>query len=193
MKLIVSVLLGFVFCSVARADWKVGLQVGYSPNYLVTLDGTGVNNGTPYSAKYNMEYDGSAEFGINLWNASPHSWGFISGFHYGAERKLSKMSINGISIPVSSSDTSKYQTHFLYAGTLYRWESFYIPLAITYGMTKFTSASSLQSLEVKNGVGALLGLGWFFTLGYKHTKVQLADLFGPWTVNSPHSCPISLI
>lgn len=162
MRFVVSVLFGILLSSFAKADWKVGLQVGYSPNYLVSLSGTSFSGGIPYAISYNLEYEAAAEFGINLWKTKPHSWGFISGFQFGAERKLQKGSINGISISASS-DTSKYQTHFLYAGTLYRWESFYIPLAITYGITKFTAATTVESLEVKNGVGALLGLGWFFT------------------------------
>ncbi|WP_410468739.1 hypothetical protein [Bdellovibrio bacteriovorus] len=162
MRFIAFILLAMACASPVMADWRVGLQIGYSPNYLVKLSGTGVSGGMPYSANYDLEYQSAVELGINLWDTSPHAWGVISGFHYGAERSVSKATINGTSVPVSS-DASKYQTHFLYVGAHYRWESFYIPIAITYGITKFTTAMGAQSLEVKNGIGALLGLGWFFT------------------------------
>lgn len=162
VRFVSFVLLAILGSSPAMADWRVGLQIGYSPNYLVDLSGTGVSGGMPYAANYDLEYEGSVEFGINLWNSNPHSWGVISGFHYGAERSVSKASVNGTSVPVSS-NASKYQTHFLYVGAHYRWESLYIPIAITYGMTKFTTTMGAQSLEVKNGIGALIGLGWFFT------------------------------
>ncbi|MEK2646436.1 hypothetical protein [Bdellovibrio sp. BCCA] len=160
MKSIISFLFLFVgTSSSAFADWQFGLSVGYSPNYQVKMTGTGINSGTPYSTDYKLEYDSSAEFGVDAWNTPKNSWGFISGIQIGQERKLKSGTINGFPISTSSG-VSKYQTNFLYAGTAYRWESFYIPLALVYGMTKFTSATPMDSIELKNGFGAHLGVGW---------------------------------
>lgn len=146
--------------SVAQANWSVGITAGFSPNYMVGLTGTGTSSGTPYSVNYSMNYASSMEFGADFWNTPPNSWGFISGIQIGSERSLTSGSVNGI--PITTTGTvSKYQTSFLYAGTAYRWSSFYIPLGLTYGMTTFTPATPMN-FEVKSGMGAILGLGWFF-------------------------------
>ncbi|WP_413290750.1 hypothetical protein [Bdellovibrio sp. HCB337] len=163
MKLITA-LCAFIlaYTGTANASLKIGLSVGYSPNYMVNLSGGGTSSGTPYNATYALNYNSTTEFGIDVWSVQPNSWGFISGYQNSGARKFYSGTANGFPIP-SSSDTSTYQTHFLYGGTAYRWESFYIPLALTYGMTKFTEAtSSTSTATTKNGVGAHLGMGWFF-------------------------------
>ncbi|MEK2687857.1 hypothetical protein [Bdellovibrio sp. GT3] len=49
-----------------------------------------------------------------------------------------------------------------YAGTAYRWEIFYIPLALNYNIVYFQPAPlTFGSIEAKNGIGAHLGVGWF--------------------------------
>lgn len=150
------VMLGFI--PNASADWNFGISVGYSPNYMVNQTGTGTSSGVFSAVKYDLNYDSTVEFGVDIWNTPKHSWGFISGFQYSGERKLKSGTING-SVVSATSDTSKYQTHFVYAGTAYRWESFYIPLAVTYGITKFTPATPVNN-EFKSGPGVLLGIGW---------------------------------
>lgn len=125
----------------ALANWKVGVNAGYSPNYLVTLKGDGVSSGHAYSVNYELEYAGAADFGLEIWNTPKDSWGFISGFQYGGERELKSGTVNGFSLNVGgASSLSKYRTHFIYLGTAYRWSSFYIPVAISYGFTKFTTS-----------------------------------------------------
>ncbi|WP_413943215.1 hypothetical protein [Bdellovibrio sp. HCB-162] len=160
MKGIISFLFLFVgTSSAAFADWQFGLSVGYSPNYQVKMTGHGTSSGTPYFNDYNLEYDSSGEFGVDAWNTPQNAWGFISGVQIGSERKFKSGTINGLSIPTSVA-TPKYQTNFFYIGTAYRWENFYIPLAIVYGITKYTSASPMDSIDIKNGIGAHLGVGW---------------------------------
>lgn len=157
--LMLFVLITLGFATTASADWKFGLSLGYSPNYLLNLNGAGVSSGTPYGINYILQYQSAMEVGFDIWNTSQNSWGFISGFQYSGDRKLESGTVNGL--PVSTaSGVSKYQTHFLYVGGAYRWESFYIPLGLTYGLTKMTPASEMN-IEVKNGVGALFGIGWF--------------------------------
>ncbi|WP_374074852.1 hypothetical protein [Bdellovibrio bacteriovorus] len=144
----------------ALAAWQFGFSGGFSPNYQVKMDGKGTNSGTPYTTDYKLEYESSFEFGIDIWNTPENSLGFISGLQFGTERKLKSGTINGFPISTSS-NISKYQTDFLYIGVAYRWESFYIPLALTYGMSKFTAATPMDSIELKNGFGAHFGIGWF--------------------------------
>ncbi|WP_374033843.1 hypothetical protein ACES2I_14480 [Bdellovibrio bacteriovorus] len=143
-----------------HAEWRYGVQVGYSPNYLAKLSGDGTVSGTPTDIDYDLEYKGALEVGFNAWYTPQHSWGFISGISLGGERELDKMTLNGVTYSATG-ETSKFQTHFLYAGTLYRWESFYLPLGLAYGINKFTPAGTGDG-EATNGVGILFGLGWFF-------------------------------
>lgn len=147
--------------SPALAEVRVGLNIGYSPSYLVSLSGTGTSSGTPYVTDYALFYSNVVEFGLDIWSSQKNSWGFMSGFQYGGERRLTSGIINGISV-VASGNTTKYQTHFVYGGGLYRWDSFYLPLGLTYGITKFTSSSATVTAEAKNGVGLHFGIGWFF-------------------------------
>lgn len=146
--------------STPQRQWQFGVQLGYSPNYLAKLSGDGTVSGTPTNIDYDLEYKGAVEVGFNAWFAPQHSWGFISGIQLGAERDLDKLTMNGVTY-TANGQTSKFQTHFLYAGTLYRWESFYIPLAFTIGINKFTPAGTGDG-EASNGFGVMLGLGWFF-------------------------------
>ena len=47
--------------------------------------------------------------------------------------------------------------------TAYRWDNFYIPLGLVYGLTTFTAApGTAGSYSTTNGVGSLLGIGWMF-------------------------------
>lgn len=159
MKNIIALLaIVLSFSATASAEWNFGFSLGYSPNYMVNLTGPGTVSGTFSFTTFNLNYDSTVEFGIDAWNTPKNEWGFISGFQYGGERNLKSGTYNGASIQTSS-NVSKYQTHFLYAGTAHRWESFYIPLALTYGITKFTPATPMD-VQIKNGVGVLLGIGW---------------------------------
>lgn len=142
------------------ADFHFGLMVGYSPLYLVDLSGGGASGSSTYLVKYELEYKGSPEAGIDIWNLNKHSWGFISGAQVSQEREMNSGKINGLTVNTAS-PTAKFQTSFVYLGTAYKWESFYIPLALTYGISKVQPVSG--NADVKTGVGALLGFGYFFT------------------------------
>ncbi|AZZ35946.1 hypothetical protein CIK05_03770 [Bdellovibrio sp. qaytius] len=139
-------------------------MLGYSPLYLVILSGTGVNTGTPYTTKYELIYGGSAEAGLDLWNVNQHSWGFISGVQISQERKMFSGKVNGQDVNTTT-PTAKFQTSFIYLGAAYKWESFYVPLAITYGISKIEPAAGATgtTTEIKTGAGALLGFGYFFS------------------------------
>jgi len=161
MKSIFAVFTLFLgISSAALADVRVGLNIGYSPSYLANLTGGGTSSGTPYTINYALSYSNVAEFGLDLWSAPQNSWGFISGFQYGGERSLSSGTANGFPV-VTAGDTTKFQTHFIYGGWLYRWSSFYLPIGLTYGMTKFTTAAAGITAESKNGFGLQFGIGWF--------------------------------
>ncbi|UYL09813.1 hypothetical protein B9G69_004390 [Bdellovibrio sp. SKB1291214] len=144
--------------SSSSGDWKFGVGAGYSPNFLVNLRNKETpTSGTMTEKTYDMEYAGAAGFSIHYWYVPQDSWAFISGFDYGAERELKKITLNGIST-TNISNPSKYQQHNLYIGTAYRWTSFYIPIALNYGIISFTPASTfLGSYEAKSGLGAMLG------------------------------------
>jgi hypothetical protein len=165
MRLFLAIFIGLISCSAwaesesSGSDWKIGLGAGYSPNHIVTLKGTATSSSTTMDVDYNLEFKGAGEASIHIWYAPKNSWAFISGFFYGAEREFSKGTINGMTV-TPSTPLAKYQTHFAYLGTAYRWDSFYIPLAVTYGITKFTPSDD-SVVETKNGAGALIGLGWF--------------------------------
>jgi hypothetical protein len=166
MRLFLVAFVSLLSCSVmaegesSGSDWKFGLGAGYSPNHIATIKGTvSSSGGTTSNVDLVLEYRTAGEASVHLWYAPKDSWGFISGFIYGAERAFNKGTINGIQMSPTST-VSKYQTHYAYLGTAYRWSSFYLPFAITYGITKFTPADD-SVVETKNGAGAMLGLGWF--------------------------------
>lgn len=160
MKNIFFILLGTIlFTNTSHADWHFGLMLGYSPLYTADLTG-GASNGNIIA--YDLKYEGSSEAGIDIWNLNKHSWGFISGVQLSQERKFKSGTLNGVTIdPNSPSPT--FQTNFAYLGTAYKWESFYFPLALTYGMSKVNMPPGYPTNEVKNGIGALLGFGYFFS------------------------------
>ncbi|MDG0816162.1 hypothetical protein [Bdellovibrio svalbardensis] len=164
MKFILTFSIIILLQCQAVADWKFGVSAGASPNYLVSLKGNGVSSGAAYSIEYELKYGSGADFGVDLWNTPQDSWGFISGLQYGADRELKSGTANGVVLNVGTS-VSKYQTHYVYLGTAYRWSSFYIPLAVSYGFTHFTPApSSLNAGQIiitENGPGVQLGVGWF--------------------------------
>ena len=159
MKLIFSFLvLMFSQICFSANDWKFGIGVGYSPNYLVSLSGSGIASGTPYSATYSLQYAATTSLELDFRKLNKNSWGWVSGFEYEPERALTV--INGIS--AGSSSVSKYQTTFLHIGAAYRWDIFYIPFGLAYGLTKFTPAPSFSGTgTAENGVGAFFGFGWY--------------------------------
>jgi len=165
MRLFLMIIVSLLSCSAmadgesSGSDWKFGLGAGYSPNHIVTLKGTLTSGSTTTDADLSLEYKPAGEASVHIWYAPKNSWAFISGFFYGAEREFSKGTINGQQM-TPTSPASKYQTHFAYLGTAYRWNSFYLPLALTYGITTFTPANDSE-VEFKGGPGAMLGLGWF--------------------------------
>ncbi|QDK46441.1 hypothetical protein DOM22_15355 [Bdellovibrio sp. ZAP7] len=145
-----------------ESAWKIGIGGGYSPNFLVALKNEETpTSGTTTTRNYDMEYSGASGFSLHIWYAPKNSWGAISGLEYGGVRELKKLTYNGMST-TSFGAASQYQQHNIYGGTLYRWDSFYIPLALNYGAVNFKPASTfLGSYEAKGGMGAMLGVGWF--------------------------------
>ena len=105
--------------SSSGSNWKFGIGAGDSPVFLATLKGTQTDSGGTTDT----------EFSIHAWHVPQNSWAFISGFQYSGERELKKATINGMTA-TSINSPAKYQVHNLYVGTAYRWESFYIPLAL---------------------------------------------------------------
>lgn len=159
MKKIISALLVLLPLNILAADdgkWSFGLSIGYSPNYLVTMEST--QAGT--TEKYEMEYASSTEFGATLWRMPKNDWAFMAAADIGKERKLEKLIDNGITYtPTAGQAVPTFQTHFIRVGTAYRWETFYIPFGLSYGITKMTIPTS-GTLDVKGGIGGFFGLGW---------------------------------
>lgn len=145
--------------SQARADYKLGLNIGFSPNYTINTTGTTTSNGTSVNVDVTIDFDSSMEFGLDYWNSTQNSWGLISGVSTTPERKSKTVKAAGISVPMTD---LKISSTFLYVGAHYRWQSFYIPLGITYSINRISTNSNTNGdLKVKNGIGALIGIGWF--------------------------------
>lgn len=164
MKTFISTLLFFVSLNVSAVSngWQFGIGVGYSLNYLVTLSGTGVSSGVPYSQSYLFEFTPATSIQFDFRKLNKNSWGMVGGFEYEAAREMSKLVSNGTSIPVTGSGNAKFQTHFLHYGAAYRWDIFYIPIQLAYGLTKFTPAvGSTVASSADNGIGAYFGFGWY--------------------------------
>jgi|GEM_PF-5097743 len=147
--------------SASTGDWKLGIGLGISPNYLVTLTGSGVSAGSPYVRTYNLEYSSATSIAFDFRKLSTNSWGMLGGFEYEAERSITKSMVNFL--PVSTSgDTSKFQTSFLHYGAAYRWDIFYIPFGLAYGFTKFIpDDNTLGTATASNGLGGYFGFGWY--------------------------------
>ncbi|WP_413585030.1 hypothetical protein [Bdellovibrio sp. HCB274] len=145
------------------SDWRFGVGLGYSPLLTLNLKGTDTEAGTgnTYHNIVELEYKGSAAFSLTAWRTPQNSWGFVSGYEYTGQRELKKVTVNGLS-STNIQSSSKYQVQNVYVGTAYRWENLFIPLALNYTFVFFQPAPlSVGTVEVKNGVGAHLGLGWF--------------------------------
>jgi hypothetical protein len=193
MKSFLSVvLLGaslFSSSALAASDsaWKFGVGAGYSPNFLLSLKSTSSTTGT--TADFDAEYSGAAGFSVHAWYVPRNAWAFISGYEYGGERDITKQKVNGVSQTITS--VSKYQMNNLYVGTAYRWDSFYLPLALNYGFVNFTKApASTAEYETKDGIGMMLGVGWFigdsFVIEYvgRSSTTELNSKQGSTTISS---------
>ena len=146
----------------SSTNWKFGVGLGYSPNYMVDLQGSGTLAGVPYTIKYELEYKSATSIQLDYWNLSNNSFGFVSGFQFDTQRTISKAKVDGINVNISNPATyAKFQTHFLYLGAAYRWNIFYIPFGITYGLHTLVPAASPGSTTTEKGNGYTLGLGWF--------------------------------
>lgn len=162
MKKIILTFMCVLFFNISSfADFRFGLMLGYSPIYTVDLSGGGVSGGTPYVRNYDLIYKGSPEIGFEVWNLNKNSWGFISGVQISQVREMSEGKINGLNVAPTST-TTKFQTSFAYIGGAYKWESFYIPLALTIGVSTVKPPPGTTA-DVKTGPGALLGFGYFFS------------------------------
>lgn len=163
-KTILSLFLFLTSTSIASSEHPIsfGLHVGYSPSYLLMLDTSGTEGGTRYSQSYLMEYEKGAEYGLTLWRMPKNGWGFQLAGDIGPVRKMEKITSNGTTYTVQPGDrVPTFQTHFIRFGTAYRWDTFYIPLGLAYGITRMTIPTS-GTLEVNNGVGIYAGIGWNF-------------------------------
>ena len=150
------------FSASSSSNWKLGVGFGYSINYLVNLSGSGVSSGTPYKITYYFEFSSATSIALDLRKLNKNNWGIMSGFEYETERTLTKLVANGIIIPLSGGATAKYQSHFLHLGAAYRWDIFYVPVGLTYGLTTFTPApGSTGTASIENGFGGYFGLGWY--------------------------------
>lgn len=139
-----------------------GFHIGYSPSYLVMMTTSGNVGTVPYSDSFIMEYEKSPEVGLTLWRMPRNDWGFQIAADFGSKRKLEKLTIDGQTLtPQPGQEVATYQTHFIRFGAAYRWDVFYIPVGLTYGITAMTTPSS-GTLEVKGGVGMYYGIGWNF-------------------------------
>lgn len=142
-------------------NWKLGFGLGYSPNYMVDPAGSGSLAGAPYTIKYELEYKSATSIQLDYWNLSNNSFGFISGVQYETQRTISKAKLDGINVNVDSATFAKFQTNFLYAGVAYKWNIFYIPLGLTYGLNTIVPAAGPGATTTENGFGFMWGLGWF--------------------------------
>lgn len=166
-----------------EARWSFGAHVGYSPNYLVNMETK--SSGT--TDIFEMEYESSPEFGVTLWRMPKNNWGFMVAADVSKERKLEKLIDDGITYtPQPGQRTATFQTYFIRIGTGYRWETFYLPLGFTYGITKMTFPTS-GSLDVKGGFGAFFGLGWnindFIVIEYIGRSAVMEYTFTSATTN----------
>ncbi|WP_413575487.1 hypothetical protein ACLVWU_14200 [Bdellovibrio sp. HCB290] len=163
LVLIVSGIANAQMDSEKKSDWRFGVGLGYSPQLQVKLEGTDTetSTGNTYHNNVELDYKGSASFSLTAWRTPQNSWGFVSGYEYTGQRDFKMATINGISSTTALAG-SKYQAQNLYVGTAYRWEVFFIPLALNYSFVFFQPPPlSFGTVEVKNGIGAHLGVGWF--------------------------------
>lgn len=158
MKKIILSFVSVVLLSLnSFADLRMGLMLGISPLYMAKLDGTGLapNN-------YELIYGSSAEFGIDIWNVNKQSWGLITGLQISGKRELTEGEVNGVKIDTTT-PSDKIGTSFAYVGGAYLWQQFYIPVGMTYGMTKYETVDAATTADVKSGIGFLFGFGYFIT------------------------------
>lgn len=159
MKFFIASFFLLLSASNAFAEYKFAINLGFSPNYTLTQNVTTTVGGIPMKVEAKAEFNSSFEFGVDFWNSTPNSWGLISGVSMTPDRKVKSVTVNGASTLVKD---VKMASTFLYLGTHYRWESFYIPFGLTYSINRFTpDPSTTADLEVKNGIGAIIGIGWF--------------------------------
>lgn len=157
---------------------KAVFFLGYSPNYNLKGYGWVSNGGGGFTlTEMTIEFASAMEFGVDFWDTSHNSWGMISGVSTIPDRESKRVKMIGQTV---SATGLKMGSTFLYLGAHYRWESFYIPFGLTYSFNRIKSSStSAESLQVKNGVGAIIGLGWFLNdhlalgLTGKSSAVQL--------------------
>lgn len=165
MKFIFSFLIlifsQFCFSASTSSDWKFGIGAGYSLSYLVSLSGGGVISGVPYTQTYNFMHASTTSIALDFRKLNRNGWGPVGGFEYEPARPVTLLISNGTSSTITSANTFKYQTNFLHFGAAYRWDIFYIPLALAYGLTTFTPAPGAPSGSTENGVGFYFGFGWY--------------------------------
>lgn len=150
------------FSAGGGGDWKFGIGLGTSLNYLVALSGTGVSAGTPYFTTQTFQHEAATSIALDFRSLNRNSWGMIGGLEYETARALTKFTANGLNGTVTSANAFKFQTHFIHFGTAYRWDIFYIPLGLAYGLTKFTPATgATYTGTAENGMGAYIGMGWY--------------------------------
>lgn len=159
----VLIFLALLFSIKAKASesaWKFGGGVGYSSVYLLNMEGTSTVSAKSTSMKYEYQYTSGVNFGIDVWYIPKDNWGFITGFEYGPKRKYKSGKLNNADVtPTNAGSFSEVQTHLVYGGPTYRFDSFYIPIGFTYGFTNLTS--SLPNETITGGLGFSFGLGWF--------------------------------
>ena len=64
---------------------------------------------------------------------------------------------------VIGSDRATIQVSALYFNWVYKWESFYIPFGLNFGIVNFTPASSWSgTVDVKSSLGFDIYFGWAF-------------------------------
>lgn len=162
-KIILSLFFLFLTCTTyAKDTWQLGLALGYSPVYMVNLSGSGIVSGSRYNINYTLLYEAVPSLQLDFRKLGKNGWGLLMGLEYEPARKMTQGIANGLNMTLSSSTTSKYQTNFFHFGTAYRWDIFYLPIGITYGMTTFWSApASTANVSITNGFGAIIGMGWY--------------------------------
>lgn len=144
----------------ANIYFSVADQINFDDVNVKSSSGSG-NIGTTFNT------DGSAGVGVNLTVVDPNSWGFTGSLMYEPARKISSLKMSGPGGTLSGTFLNKPEISFFLAeaGVIYKWNQFYIPLALNYSapILLYTTTSSTEVWDVGGAVGAYIGAGFLIT------------------------------
>lgn len=151
------------------ARWRFGLGLGYSMPSKQNFDKVKVSDNTGFdTGTYTYEWDSAPQLSLGFVRSSRNNWGQSINLTYVTQHKIKGASYTidgGTGGTLVITDPAKSESYILDGNLFYRWNSFYLPFGLNYSMHKYTMPASAvgYSVDVKGGLGAQLGIGFFLS------------------------------